>query len=211
MLITVSRRFGAGGSEIAGRVAEALGWRVVDDAFIDQVAERAGLAPEEVARHEERTPSFLDRLSRATALAFPELFATPVTSVEDFEEEKLVKITRNLVAELASEGCIVLVGRAAAAVLADRPDALHVLLVAPREDRIRFTMERLNLDREAAEQTVDDFDRNRERYHREYYGWEWLDASNYDLTLNTSRLGFRGAAELITARARSLGWGSGGS
>ena len=205
MLITVSRRFGAGGSEVAGRVAETLGWRVVDNAFIDQVAERAGLPPEEVARREERTPSFMDRLSRTTALAFPELFATPVTSVDDFEEAKLVKITRNLVAELASEGRIVLVGRAAAAMLADNPDAMHVLLVAPREDRIRFTMERLNLDHDAAAQAVDDIDLNRERYHREYYGREWLDASNYDLTLNTSRLGFRGAAELITACARRLG------
>ncbi|MBW2279313.1 MAG: cytidylate kinase-like family protein [Deltaproteobacteria bacterium] len=206
MLITVSRRFGAGGSEVAGRVAESLGWRVVDNAFVDQVAERAGLPPEEVARREERTPTFLDRLSRTTALAFPEIFATPVTSVEGFEEEKLVKITRNLVAELASEGRIVLVGRAAAAMLADNPEAIHVLLVGTRDDRIRFTMDRLNLDAAAAAQAVDDVDRNRERYHREYYGREWLDAANYDMTLNTSRLGFRGAAELIEARARSLGW-----
>lgn len=206
MLITISRMFGAGGSDVAGQVAETLGWRLVDNAFIDGVAERAGVPPEEVARHEERTPSFLDRLSRTTALAFPEIFATPVTSVEDFEEEKLVKITRRMCVELAAEGRMVLVGRAAAAVLADAPHALHVLVVALREDRIRWAMERRKLDRQAAESTVDEIDRNRERYHREYYGRVWLEATNYDLTLNTSRLGFDGAAEVICARARALGW-----
>lgn len=206
MLITISRCYGAGGSEVAARVSETLGWRLVDNAFIDGVAERAGLPPEEVARREERTPSFLDRLSRTTALAFPELFATPVTSIEDFEEAKLVKVTRRMCAELASEGRMVLVGRAAAAVLADAPDALHVLVVAPLEERIQGAMERLKIDREAAEAAALEIDRNRERYHREYYGRVWLDATNYDLTLNTSRLGLEGAADLICTRARSMGW-----
>ena len=206
MLITISRRFGAGGSDVARHVAETLGWHLVDNAFINGLAERAGLPPEEVARHEERTPSFMDRLSRTTALAFPEIFATPVTSVGDFEEEKLVKITRRMCVELAAEGRMVLVGRAAAAVLADAPQALHFLVVAPREDRVRLAMERMKLDRQAAESTVDEIDGNRERYHREYYDRVWLDATHYDLTLNTSRLGFEGAAEVICARARALGW-----
>lgn len=206
MLITISRTYYAGGSEVAGLVADALGWRVVDNAFIDGVAERAGLAPEEVARHEERTPSFLDRLSRTTALAFPELFATPIASVDDFEEAKLVKITRSMCAELASEGRMVLVGRAAAAVLAHAPDALHVLVVAEREERVRRTMQALSLERDAAEAAVDEIDGNRERYHREYYDRVWLDPTCYDLALNTSRLGFEGAADVICSRARALGW-----
>ncbi len=206
MLITISRKYMAGSSEVAAQVADVLGWRVVDNAFIDLVAERAGMPPEEVARHEERTPSFLDRLSRTTALAFPELFATPIASVDDFEEAKLVKITRVICAELANEGRMVLVGRAAAAVLADRPDALHVQLVGDREERVGRAMEHLGVERAAAEAAVDEIDGNRERYHREYYGRVWLDATNYDLTLNTTKLGFDGAAEIICARARALGW-----
>ena len=46
MLITISRRYGAGGSEVARLVADSLGWRVVDNAFVDAVAERAGLPPD---------------------------------------------------------------------------------------------------------------------------------------------------------------------
>ena len=67
MLITVSRQYGAGEEVISEQVAEALGWTVVDSTFIARVAERAGLPPEEVARHEERIPSFMERLARVTA------------------------------------------------------------------------------------------------------------------------------------------------
>ena len=50
MIVTISREYGAGGSEVAQRVAKALGWRLVDNEVIDQVAAEAGLPPEEVAR-----------------------------------------------------------------------------------------------------------------------------------------------------------------
>ena len=54
MIITISRQFGAGGSEVARRVAEALDWRLVDNDLVDRVAERAGLPPEEVAQRAGR-------------------------------------------------------------------------------------------------------------------------------------------------------------
>ena len=73
MLITISRQYGAGDVEVANEVAQGLGWTVVDSAFIAQVAARAGLPPDEVARHEERIPSFMERLARVTAHAFPEV------------------------------------------------------------------------------------------------------------------------------------------
>lgn len=56
MLITISRQYGAGGSEVARLVAMELGWSVVDNDIVDRVAARAGLAPEVVARQDERIP-----------------------------------------------------------------------------------------------------------------------------------------------------------
>ncbi len=74
MLITISRQYGAGGSEVAQRVAAALGWRLVDNEMVEQVAARAGLKPEDVAELEERVPTFVERLARTLAAATPELF-----------------------------------------------------------------------------------------------------------------------------------------
>ncbi len=206
MLITVSRQYGAGEEVISEQVAEALGWTVVDSAFIARVAERAGLPPEEVARHEERIPSFMERLARVTAHSFPELFASTAEPIAEFEEEKLVKITRNLVKELANEGRMILVGRAATAVLAQKEDVLHVRLVAPREVRIRRVAEKLGLEPDEAARVLVETDQNWAKYHETYYSRDWADPTHYHMVLNTAWLTFDGAARLIVGVARAMGW-----
>jgi cytidylate kinase len=206
MLITISRQFAAGGSQVASRVAEALGWRLIDDELVDRVAERAGVSREEVAALEERAPTFIERLARLTALELPELFLPSADTIHEFGEGHLVKITRALVEEIAAEGRCVVVGRASAAVLARSADTLHVRLVAPLELRVRVATERLRLDPAEAPRIVEERDANRVRYHREYYDRDSRDPVHYDLVLNTGRLGFDGAAQVIVARARVLGW-----
>jgi hypothetical protein len=110
MIITVSRQFGAGGAEVARRVADRLGWRVADNEFIERVAARAGLTPEQVAQREERAPGFLDRLAWALTAASAELTLASGDTLAELEEPQLVRITESIVGELAREGRIVLVG-----------------------------------------------------------------------------------------------------
>ncbi len=210
MLITISRQYGAGGSVVAAKVAAALGWRVVDNELVERVAARAGLAPEEVADREERVPTFIERLAQTIVAATPELVVPPEAggTVAGLAEADLVRITERVVEEIAREGRVVLVGRAAPAVLARERDALHVQLVAPREDRIRIAAERLGASAEDAARVVDDTDKMRARYHREYYRRDWTDPLNYHMVLNTGALGIEGAADLIVARAEKLGWKS---
>ena len=202
MLITISRQYGAGGSEVARRVADALGWRLVDNELVEQVGARAGLSPEEVAGIEERTPSFIERLAQVLATATPELFPPATGTVPELSEATLVRITEAVVAEAAAEGRAVLVGRAAPAVLARERDALHVKLVASRPFRIRVTATRLGLDPKEAERVMQQTDAQRERYHREHYGRDWNDPVGFHMVLNTERLGFDGASDIIVAYAR---------
>ncbi len=206
MLITISRQYGAGGSEVARRVAEALGWSVVDNELVDRVAVLAGLPPEEVARREERLPSFLERLAKTLTVSAPELFPPSGTAVAPPEEASLVKITERVVEEIAAHGRVVMVGRAAPAVLGQTGQAIHVRLVAPVDFRVRIAVERLGVDQDEALRVLLETDQNRERYHREYYGRDWSDPVHFHMVLNTGVLGFDGATEVITGRARALGW-----
>jgi cytidylate kinase len=199
MLVTISRQYGAGGSEVAGRVAEALDWRVVDNELVERVAGRAGLSAEAVAELEERAPSFIERLARVLASATPELFPPPTGTVPEQSENDLVRITEAVVEEIAAEGRVVLVGRAAPAVLARERDALHVKLVASLAYRVRVTAQRLGVDLKEAERIARETDAARERYHREYYGRQWNDPLNYHMTLNTERLGIEGVVGVIVA------------
>jgi CMP/dCMP kinase len=214
MIITISRQYGAGGSEVARRVAEALGWRVVDNEMIDRVASRTGLPPEEVAEKEERAPSFLERLSRALSRSSPELFSTAEEKVPEPEEAALVRVTETVVAEIAAEGRVVLVGRAGPAVLRGKYDVLHARLVAPLEFRIRRLVAEglaarppVDLTPKDAEAAMLDADANRARYLKQYYGLDWNEATNYHMVLNTGAIGVDGATDLIVARARAM-WGA---
>ena len=203
MIITISREFGAGGGEVAERLAQALGWSLVDNELIDDVATRAGVAPEEVAELEESAPSFIERLSRTLASAMPEFVAPEGGTLPDLSEERLVKVTENAVSDLAGHENIVLVGRAAAAVLASRPGAMHVKIVAPRAERITRISARLNVDAKEAEKRINESDGNRARYHKQYYQRDWSDASNYHLVVNTGRLGIDAAVAVILDLVRS--------
>jgi cytidylate kinase len=208
MLITVSRQYGAGGSEVAARVARSLGWRVVDNELVERVAARAGLAPEDVAQREERVSTFIERLARTLVAATPELVLPPDAggTAPSLSEADLVRVTERVVEEVAAEGMVVLVGRAASAVLARERDAIHVKLVAPRDWRLRVIAERLGVPAEEAAALTDETDRHRARYHRQHYQRDWADPANYHLVLNTAALGLDGAAEIIVGRARALNW-----
>jgi cytidylate kinase len=208
MLITVSRQYGAGGSEVARRVAEALGWRVVDNELVEEVASRAGLPREDVAEREERLPGFAERLARTLATSTPELFAAPAPggTVPKLQEEDLVRITETVVADVAARGRVVLVGRAAPAVLAREDNCLHVKLVAPRPYRIQAAAERLGVDLKKAAEITDETDARRERYLRQFYRRDWNDPVNYHMVLNTGVLGPEGATDVIVGEAKRRGW-----
>lgn len=209
MLITISRQYGAGGSEVARRVAGVLGWQLLDNQLVDEVAARAGVPPEQVAEREERAPSFVERLARALTASTPELFPAPVRggTLPPLPEAELVRITETVVSEAAARGRLVIVGRGAPAVLAREHDSLHVKLVAPKPFRIRAAAERKGLDLQKAAALVEESDTSRARYHRQYYRRDWNDPVNYHLILNTGALGFDGATDVIVGEARRRGWG----
>ena len=206
-VITITRQYASGGSEVARLVAVALDWTVIDNEFVDQVAQRAGLPAAEVAQLEERAPGLLERLARTLAVASPEMFlASAAAPRVEHDETTIVQVTERVIAEAAAHGRIVLVGRGAQAVLARRPDALHVYVVASKPWRMQLAVERLGVDPARAEQVVDETDRQRDQYVRTYYGRQRHDFANYDLVVNSERLGLDGAAAVVVAEARRRGW-----
>jgi len=190
-------------------VVERLGggWTLIDNEFVDQVAHRAGLPRDEVARHEERAPGLLERLARTLAVASPEMFITGETQVPvETEEELVTQMTERVITEAASEGRVVLVGRGAQAILATRPNALHVYVVASTPFRRKVAIERLGVDAAKADKVIDETDQHRDQYVKTHYGRDRQDLTQYDLVLNAERLGFGGAADLIVAEVRRRRW-----
>lgn len=203
-IITISRMYGSGGSEVAARVAEQLGWSLLDNAFVDAVAERLGVSASEIQAREERTPSLVERLASALAVASPEILPPPTEQVPP-SEERLADVTRRIIEEAVARGNAVLVGRGAQSVLARRAGVLHVFCYAPRDALARRVADRLRLSIAEAEKKVDEINKQREQYVRTAFKRSWRAHDNYHLAINTEWLGIEGTAQLIISAAQRMG------
>ena len=201
-VITISRMYGSGGSEVAERVATALGWTLFDNAMIDAIAERSGLTRAEVTAQDERVPSLLERLASALSLGSPEVMPPVPEGPIETTEERIVAVTKRVIEDVTQAGPAVFVGRGAQCLLAERADALHVFCYASRASLRRHTMEKLGIDAIAAERLVADQNRQREHYVKRHWNRHWLAPENYHLCVNTGWLGLDGAAELVVEAAR---------
>ena len=201
-LITISRQYGSGGSEVAERVATALGWHLYDNAVVDEVARRLGMSTEEVSAREERVPSLPERIASAMALGVPEVMPTVADLATQPSEERIVEMTKRVIEEAVQAGPAVLVGRGAQCMLAARADALHVFCYAPPDALASYVVTNLGVSPRGRTRIVAENNHQREQYVKRHWKRNWRDVANYHLCVNTAWLGLDGAAELIVQLAR---------
>ena len=196
-IITISRMFGSGGSEVAARIATELGWTLLDNALVERVAARLGRTPVEVQAIEERVPSLAERLADALALGSPEIVSPALSAPLPPTEERLLEVTEHVINDAVARGPVVLVGRGAQSYLAQRTDALHVLCYAPKPALVHRVVEREGVTPDVAARRVEETNKRREQYVRRYWHRSWLAPENYHLCVNTDWLGIDGTALLI--------------
>lgn len=198
MIVTISASYGAGGSELGPRVAQRLGVEFIDRAVPVVVADELGISLAD-AEAMERTATnrlweFLARLSPASGLSLP-LAVEPVSTGRE-----LVAVMETALRKVADTGGVIL-GHAAAVVLADRPDALHVRLDGAAEGRVQAAMRQHGIDEATAQAQLRDNDKIRDTYVKHFYRADASDPSLYHLVVDTVRLGWDRAEELILTAA----------
>ena len=194
-IITVSREFGSGGHSIAKAVAVKRGYAFYDEAIVNEVAKRCGYSPEFVEESGEYAAS---RHSLLFTLATANRFTVDGLSAADhlyIEQAKVIE-------ELAEKGYCVIVGRCADYILRERKEALHVFIRADVKSRAAHVLERYGETEKALEKRIEDKDRKRKVYYRNYTGRTWGEAQNYDLCLNSGALGIELCTELIVQAAK---------
>ena len=146
-LITVSREYGAGGGEVARRLAEVLGWELLDQQLLHQAAAVEHVPDDELERLDEQALSVADHFR----LHPP--------------HQHYLHGLREVVRQAALRGHAVLVGRGTRHLLGDTPNAFHLRLVAPKEWRAcrMALLERWSLDQTLVHCT--EVDRSRRALH----------------------------------------------
>ncbi|MGQ9552792.1 MAG: cytidylate kinase-like family protein [Anaerolineae bacterium] len=189
IIITVSRQLGAGGTQIASKVANMLDLRLVDRQILDRVAEQAGV-PAGVVEAVDESPAAAKKRPKGTRM--------------EATDQTYNQLMQAAIHDYARQGNALIVGRGAHLLLSGRPDLLRVKVLAPREVRINSLMQRLNLSRAAAERAVRDSDSNRAAFIKTVYKADWMDPSLYDLVINTKSLDYDTASEVIALVARKM-------
>lgn len=201
-IVTVSRMYGSGGSEVAALVAKALGWALIDNELVDAVAQKLGVTTAEISAREERVSSLEERLASTLALSTGEFMIPAADPEVPLTEERILEMTQRVIDEAVEKGPSVLVGRGAQMVLAQRTDAIHAYCYAPRPALVARVMVRHKCGKAEAEKITDEMNKNREQYVKKHWKRSWAAHENYHVCVNTDWLGVDGAAEVIVELAR---------
>jgi len=195
-VVTVSREYGSGGSEIARRVADYLGWDLFDDDLMLRVAFRAEVDVSVVRRYDERVDSWWRRMNRAGL--WSAAIASGITAADAllFDADAMARITHELIQEVACEGDCVIVGRGAQCVLRNFPHAFHVFIYGPDSERVARIQQRAEEEGRDAAELIRTTDRARAAYHRRHFGCDWKDPDLYQ-TIMSSEFGIENAAGMI--------------
>jgi len=185
-VLTVSREYGSGGILVARRIAENLGWKLLDSALIEAIVEKANVDPAVARRYDERIDPWLHRVSRKALWRGTFESVAQLSDTDVFDAQTMAMLTRRIIEEAACLGECVIVGRGGQCLLADHPDTFHVFIHAPRALRLKRLHERLG-DKPDLEHTMETIDHERADYIRLNYEHDMYDRHLYDLMLNTRR------------------------
>jgi CMP/dCMP kinase len=194
-LITVSREFGAGGSELARLLGERLGWPVLDNELACRCAKRLNIDTAAVERLREHSPSLLARLSSALLIAPPEASGIDISHL--LRIDAIAEAAQESLSEAVTHLPLIVVGFGTQSMFADRADALHLRVVAPLGVRVARLRGRYGWDAATAAAKARQMDEDRRRYVQRYFHRDVLDPMLYDLQINTGRLSIEEAVTVV--------------
>lgn len=185
-IVTISREFGSGGRTIGKKLAEELSIPCYDSELIQKIAQQSGFAESYVQSVDEAAPgSYV-----ASFFASNRLFGPT-------NEDYLWKIQRKVILKLAEKSSCVIVGRCADYILRDMADCLTVFIHADVEYRAKRIVEVYGEREMSPDERIREKDKRRAAYHRFYTDMKWGYAKNYQVSLDSGKLGIEKCVAIL--------------
>ena len=185
LVITIGRQYGSGGHEIGEKLAKRLGIRFYDQELLTVAAKQSGLSQDLLEINDEKPMSLLFSLS------------TGGYGADMSINQKLFLAQFEAIQTVAKESSCVIVGRCADYALREFNNCVNIFVYADLPHRIRRISNLYHKSARAAEETIIRTDKRRSSYYNYYTGKKWGAMENYDLAINTSRIGVDHAVQLI--------------
>ncbi len=190
MIISIGRQFGSGGHVIGEKLAKRYGIPLYDAAILKEIAQEAGMDYEDVKKFEEKR-------------TWRELFSRNVRGYTTSMQDGVADAEFKYIRDLADSGdSFVVIGRCSEQVLAGRKELISFFIIGDQEDKVKRTAELFSVDETEAADMMKEVDYKRKSYHNYYCERKWGDSRNYDMTINSSRLGLDGTVEMLAEYIR---------
>ena len=195
LLITIGRQYGSGGREIGEKLAANLGISFYNNELIAMAAQKSGLSHEVLGEADEKaTNSLLYTLAMGSTF----FNGNAGVALEMPINDKLFITQSDIIKGIAEEKPAVFIGRCADYVLRDEPNLLKLFIYAPMEFRSRHIAERHDLSEAKAKDLIVKTDKRRSNYYGYYTGQKWGKLENFNLSIDSSKLGIDGTVQLLT-------------
>lgn len=199
VVFTIARQYGSGGKTVGKMLADKLGIKFYNQEILQMASEDSGIRLELFNQADEKLRN--NPLWGNQTRIYNGGLITP--DKEGFvSPDNLFNYQAKIIKELAERESCVIVGRCADFVLKDREDVMSVYVHAPMDYCIARGMERNSMDEKEMEKYIHKTDKYRGNFYHYYTGNSWYDARNYDLCLDSSRLGFDKCVDAIMEYAK---------
>jgi cytidylate kinase len=183
-VLTIEREYGCGGNEIAQMVAERLGWKLWDQLLTTEIARYMECDQLQVEQREERRDPLHYRLFKAFLRgSFEGSLNTHRLKLAD--ADGIRSVTEQLVRRAAKEANCVIVGRGSAYYLNDLPDAFHVFVYAPIEEKVR-RLRQMGKSQNEARELAETVDLDRAAFIKQHFGLDWPSRQYFHLMVNSA-------------------------
>jgi cytidylate kinase len=197
-VITFSSSFGSGGSVVAERVAEKLGWDLHNRAIPMEVASRLSVPLEAALANDEASQSRIGRVLAKFSVQFSSESSAASFPPEAFVREDAFKVnSESVIRTLVATSNCVIVGRAAAIIIGNVSTAFHVRLDGKPDLRVIRAAEALKISTEESARRRIETDRARSLYVRHFYGADWTNPGLYHLMLDSTAISIEACTEIV--------------
>ena len=194
VIITIGRQYGSGGAEVGKKLGKKLGLDVYDKEILRMTSNESGIRESYFHLADERAGKKL--LYKIVQSMVPEN-TNPSLGNDLVSADNLFRFQSSVIRKLAQEQSCIFIGRCAEHVLAGADNLVRVFISADMSARVERIREKGYYAEEDIVKNIKRMDKERREYHRYFTGKDWEALDNYDLILNSAKIGTDGCVECI--------------
>lgn len=198
-VVSIGREFGSGGKYIGEELAKRLNIKCYDNELLKEVSKNLNISIDTLEKVDEKQKSsfWYTLATNSTFLSNKELSSLSA-------EDKLFLEQAKVIEDLYDRESCIIIGRCSDYILRDKPNVISIFIYSSdMQFKINRKEEFEKLSKREALKKIESVDRQRSDYYERFTSQVWGDKKNYELCMDTSKLGVEMSIDLLEQYLRN--------